>query len=212
MCYNPNRQVNINQLKGTSFMDNQHFGFSGKKLRLARRAKRLSQTDLASKVDVHRSSIVRWESNLHEPQSGQVLLLAKHLDREPEYFYEWGDFPKPVPVKVVPLIEQPAESLRSLVPQALREAMRKNHDSIFSLAKRLGAEVRTLRLWLSGTELPSLKEVEEIRSVLGEDFNPSPVAYRKISPMQKNMSVHEKLDMLMMRIGRIESLLIQLGA
>jgi DNA-binding XRE family transcriptional regulator len=51
-------------------------GFNGMMLRQARRYKRMTQTELAQDVGVHRTTLVRWESGMSEPNAEQIEQLA----------------------------------------------------------------------------------------------------------------------------------------
>lgn len=192
-----------------------HFGFSGKKLRQARRAKRLSQTELGALVEAHRSSVVRWESNMNEPHKEQLRLLAQVLEKEPAWFFDWGT-PSQNTQDTRQKLTATEENIQPL-SEALKKAMKRHHDSQFSLARRIGVDVKTLRNWMGGFASPTAKEMKQMHEALGEEFAPSAVAFRKIAPVKTErvppvqLSIEDKLDLILARLGRIENLLTKSG-
>ena len=63
------------------------FGFSGQHLQQARRWLGISQGELSKHVQVHRSTVVRWEAGSSFPTRQQVQHLAEVLGKSPEYFF-----------------------------------------------------------------------------------------------------------------------------
>lgn len=195
----------------------ENFVFSGKRLRQARRARRWSQAELASRVDAHRITVVRWESGFNEPHKDQVKKLAEVLGQDPQIFYTW----KSPSEDITPTRHKssqsddklPEEYAPGLLPQALRQALRKFGDSVYSLSKRLNVDVQTLRDWMGGYLHPDPEQVEQLRVVLGDLF-PTTLSYRKVpswtGASELVLSTDEKLDLILMRLGRIESILARL--
>lgn len=64
--------------------------FSGQRMRKARLRKNWSQGDLARATGLPEGSIGRWERGDHEPQGAAVVLIARALGREIEFFYVEG--------------------------------------------------------------------------------------------------------------------------
>ncbi len=50
------------------------------RIRDLRKEKKMSQQDLADKLGVDRTAVVKWESNTHMPRTGRLLQIAKILD------------------------------------------------------------------------------------------------------------------------------------
>ena len=59
----------------------------GDRLKQARKAKNLTQKQLADLIDVKHNSISDWENNLHNPNVDQIKQLSKALDVEITWFY-----------------------------------------------------------------------------------------------------------------------------
>ncbi|HFI0120509.1 TPA: XRE family transcriptional regulator [Streptococcus suis] len=60
--------------------------FSGKCLKKRREIKKLTQSEIADKLGVNRSSYNSWESGRAKPNQKNLLLLSKILDVETSYF------------------------------------------------------------------------------------------------------------------------------
>ncbi|HEM5078208.1 TPA: helix-turn-helix transcriptional regulator [Streptococcus suis] len=60
--------------------------FSGKSLRKRRENKQFSQSEIAIKLGINRSSYNSWESGRAKPNQKNLLLLSKILDVETSYF------------------------------------------------------------------------------------------------------------------------------
>lgn len=60
--------------------------FSGKCLKKRREIKKLTQSEIAVKLGVNRSSYNSWESGRSKPNKKNLLLLSEILDVEPSYF------------------------------------------------------------------------------------------------------------------------------
>lgn len=52
----------------------------GKRIKRARKAKGLTQEELADRVDVSRSAVARWELGEIEPSLSHMILVAKALE------------------------------------------------------------------------------------------------------------------------------------
>lgn len=61
--------------------------FQGSRLRQARRERGWSQSDLAEHLQVHRGTLIRWESNLSAPTPEQEQSLAQIFARPREWFH-----------------------------------------------------------------------------------------------------------------------------
>jgi phage repressor protein C with HTH and peptisase S24 domain len=60
--------------------------FSGKCLKKKRESKLLSQSEIAIRLGINRSSYNSWESGRAKPNQKNLLLLSEILDVEPSYF------------------------------------------------------------------------------------------------------------------------------
>ncbi|MBS2040911.1 helix-turn-helix transcriptional regulator [bacterium] len=61
--------------------------FQGARLRQARRERGWSQAELADNLQVHRGTLIRWESNLSAPTPDQEQSLAQIFGRPREWFH-----------------------------------------------------------------------------------------------------------------------------
>ena len=59
----------------------------GEKLRAARKAKKLTQRDLASRIDAAHNSISNWENNQNHPDPDMIQRLCWALEVTPNYFF-----------------------------------------------------------------------------------------------------------------------------
>jgi len=59
----------------------------GENLRLARKAKKLTQKELATKIGAKHNSISNWENNQNRPDPDTIQLLCWALDVTPNYFF-----------------------------------------------------------------------------------------------------------------------------
>ena len=57
----------------------------GEKLRKARKARKLSQQDLARRIGVKSNSISNWETGLHIPKNAMIMAIARNLGVTTEY-------------------------------------------------------------------------------------------------------------------------------
>lgn len=62
--------------------------FQGARLRSARLERNLSQAQLAEGINVHRATLIRWESDLSAPTPEQEETIARALSRPVQWFRE----------------------------------------------------------------------------------------------------------------------------
>lgn len=60
----------------------------GERLRRARKAKRLTQKELAAKINAAHNSISNWENNQNMPDPDTIQNLCWVLGVQPNYFFE----------------------------------------------------------------------------------------------------------------------------
>jgi transcriptional regulator with XRE-family HTH domain len=65
--------------------------FRGRLLRDARKARKLSQTQLGAKIGAHVTSISDWERGANAPSGRHVAALSRELGVSAEHFYESDD-------------------------------------------------------------------------------------------------------------------------
>ena len=80
----------------------------GNKLAEARRAKNLTQEQLAEKLEVTRQAVSRWESDAAYPETDKIVRMAQILEVSCDYLLQDGVDEKGNPVKppVTRLLEQ----------------------------------------------------------------------------------------------------------
>ena len=71
----------------------------GNKLAEARRAKNLTQEQLAEKLDVTRQAVSRWESDVAYPETDKIVRMAQILEVSCDYLLQDGVDEKGAPVK-----------------------------------------------------------------------------------------------------------------
>ena len=71
----------------------------GNKLAEARRAKNLTQEQLAEKLDVTRQAVSRWESDAAYPETDKIVRMARILEVSCDYLLQDGVDEKGAPVK-----------------------------------------------------------------------------------------------------------------
>lgn len=65
--------------------------FQGAKLQEARKAAGLSQSQFASRIGAHTTSVSDWERGRNEPSGRHVVSIARETDRSVEFFYGEAD-------------------------------------------------------------------------------------------------------------------------
>lgn len=71
----------------------------GSRLRAARKEKKLTQKELASKIQAAHNSISNWENDQNMPDPDTIQNLCWALDVQPNYFFS-VDTPSPSPLVV----------------------------------------------------------------------------------------------------------------
>lgn len=189
--------------------------FIGTQLRRARREKKMSQEELAEKLGVHRTTLIRWESDMGHPPPEQQELLAELLERPLDWFFQ-GD-PDPMSVAWITdpwLRRTPLARLQALTPGALKSL----GMTAFKLSQVTRLTSPRLEEIMAGS-LASAQEIQQLRDHLGDRFNPTPTLARHTSPppnregveaSSTELSVEEKLDLILSRLNRLEKRQIQM--
>ena len=63
----------------------------GQRLRAARKAKRLTQKELAAEIKAAHNSISNWENDQNMPDPDTIQNLCWALDVQPNYFFSYDD-------------------------------------------------------------------------------------------------------------------------
>ncbi len=77
----------------------------GAKLRTARKAKKLTQKELASMINAAHNSISNWENDQNMPDPDMIQNLCWALDVEPNYFFEVDTAKRNLPPNIFPMPE-----------------------------------------------------------------------------------------------------------
>ncbi len=197
------------------------------RLALLRKQRGLTDVELAALLDVHRSTIYRWERGLNSPTPRQVQRLAKVLQRDVEWFYGMDLRPddEPADVEAVPFVEPglsrdpwlsqvPWERVQAMTAGALRS----QGKTVGTMSTLTGLTPDRLRNLIKG-DLPDVQEVLALRKGLGESFDPTPLLARTLptpSPVPRrvqeldSLSDSDKLEFLMQKVNRLELELFKL--
>jgi len=132
----------------------------GRRIKEAREAAGLTQTDLASALAVTQTAVSYWEAGKRVPGLDDIVKLTRALHRDPGYFFP--DAPSPSRVRA--LLRATAEQLdRADLDVALQRLLDK--------AERLEPPARTLRVTSSRPQ----RAAREILDQLGRTDLPIPV-------------------------------------
>ena len=91
----------------------------GLRLKRLRKRKKLSQTELAKKIGVTKSTIYRYESNTLSPSLDKAILLAQILDTTLEYLAGLDKIPT---IKIDNLSEDQIEWLNNTIKIVLKNS------------------------------------------------------------------------------------------
>lgn len=95
----------------------------GLRLKKLRKRKKLSQTELAKKIGVTKSTIYRYESNTLSPSLEKAIVLAKVLDTTLDYL---AGLEKSPIIKVDTLSEEQIEWLNNTIKIVLKNNTNNN--------------------------------------------------------------------------------------
>lgn len=91
----------------------------GLRLKRLRKRKKLSQTELAKKIGVTKSTIYRYESNTLSPSLDKAILLARILDTTLDYLAGLDKIPT---IKIDNLSEDQIEWLNNTIKIVLKNS------------------------------------------------------------------------------------------
>lgn len=156
-------------------------GFSGRRLLKLRRQERWSQAELAEKLGVHRSTVVRWESDIADPPQNILDQLVTLFGISPDWLCNSEEHPilKPAPAARIEddfLKGIPLRKLQRWTGPALKLL----EKSATSLALKVDLPIKRIQEILDGHRPTSL-EIQLFRDALGADFNPTPTLMKRIS-------------------------------
>ena len=182
--------------------------FQGDMLRKARREMRMTQSELADEIGVHRITMARWESGTSEPTSEQIDQIAFACRTPRVYFLgEAAEALSPESQDWLMdpwLKKSPLEDLQRLTGPALRSLGRTSKE-IARIARLPHERIEAL---LSDAK-PTPREIQRLRDTLGQNFNPSPA----LRPSDTSiLTLDEKVDILLQRLARIEGKLEDITA
>ena len=96
----------------------------GERITELRKARSISQSELAKRLDVSRQAVSKWEQGTSSPDTAKLIQLAEILDTEVEYLAT-GTHPEPASVvlNVVETVERVEEKV--VVKEVIRHVRRK---------------------------------------------------------------------------------------
>lgn len=170
-------------------------------MRKARRDAGLSQLELAEKMDTHRNTIIRWESNVNKPTVLQVEAMALVLNQPVDFFYTPPAAPLPVKnVSTDWTRNTTLRRLQELTPEALSRLCKAEEINLVQVAHRIGLPSSVVKDWSLGRAAPSMEELNLLRSAFGNEFDPTPTLARNA-----NRSLAQ-------RVARMEKILFKIYA
>ena len=181
-------------------------------LQQARREVSLSQQELANLLTVHRTTVVRWESQASTPSPAQVETIAAALGKSREYFQ--GEFQEAEVVAEVKepldpwMLQVPLKQLQERTPEELRRLCREKRYSITEIAKKVGVPTAFIRDWIAQRRVPGVGDLRRLREAFGEDFDPTPMAEQRAPAKTQE----EILSKILERLERLDSTVAELTA
>lgn len=148
-------------------------------MRIARRLAGLSQNELADKMDIHRNTIIRWESKVSEPSELQAEVLAQALNQPVEFFYSEPE-PPAAPKKLSSEWTRGTSlsRLQQLTPEAIGQLCRALGIDTMEVARGINKPHSVVRDWVAGRVVPKMEDLNLLRSVYGNEFDPTPTLAR----------------------------------
>ena len=182
-------------------------GINGARLRYLRHQEQWTQTDLANRLGVHRSTLARWEAGDGDPPYEVADQMAKLFKVPPGYLFE-----------VAPVLDYEGENPDSLILDPVlkrfplaklqkftRPALRALGLSLAQLASKVPTLPKQRIQELMEGQKPTAYEIQLLRSNLGPDFHPtSSIKKRTLASGVAAESSAEQLNALQRRITRME--------
>lgn len=111
----------------------------GSKLRAARKAKQLTQKELAAKINAAHNSISNWENDQNMPDPDTIQNLCWALDVEPNYFFT-VESQTPFPANIIPMPEMRKIPLVGSIACGEPILAEENIDEYISIPKDLAGD------------------------------------------------------------------------
>ncbi|WJY27417.1 helix-turn-helix domain-containing protein [Sporosarcina trichiuri] len=92
----------------------------GQKIKAMRKAKRMTQKDLAEKLDLVPTSISAWERGAAKPMMDSLSKMAKLFDVSIEYFYGYDSKDQPMYIRETQEDFDLARNIRTVAPASVR--------------------------------------------------------------------------------------------
>jgi transcriptional regulator with XRE-family HTH domain len=176
-------------------------------MRKARREEGLSQRELSEKMDIHRNTIIRWESKVSEPSPVQAEALAQALNQTVDFFYT-----SPEPIAAPKNLSSewtkktPLTRLQQLTPEAMVRLCRALGITTVEVARTLRVPHTVVKDWSMGRSAPNMDELNLLRAAYGEEFDPTPSLARKATH-----SIANRLDRMEKTLFKIYAALKKAG-
>lgn len=99
----------------------------GERITELRKARNISQSELAKRLDVSRQAVSKWEQGSSTPDTAKLIQLAEILDTEVEYLAT-GTHPEPgsVVLNVVETVEREKVVVKEVIRHVRRKPVKKN--------------------------------------------------------------------------------------
>ena len=99
----------------------------GERITELRKARSISQSELAKRLDVSRQAVSKWEQGSSSPDTAKLIQLAEILDTELEYLAT-GTHPEPgsVVLNVVETVEREKVVVKEVIRHVRRRPVKKN--------------------------------------------------------------------------------------
>ena len=111
----------------------------GSRLRAARKAKKLTQKELALKIKAAHNSISNWENDQNMPDPDTIQNLCWALDVQPNYFFSIDDFPS-LPANIIPMPEMKKIPLVGTIACGEPILAEENIEEYISIPKSLSGD------------------------------------------------------------------------
>lgn len=136
---------------------------TGKKIRRARREADLTQTELAEKIPVYKTTVSNWETDKYPPDYENLKRLSELLHKGISYFF--GETESPTTKVSEPIVKYTASELSEL--SELRERVRQLEESNIKLEedriKSIFNRDETKRIRSKSIQLDAVNTLQDIK-------------------------------------------------